>query len=115
MGVKFGPSSSEKAAKLFPWPPIRSSWKIRPVWWSTKPIGSERANCWTNGVETSSHVWPAGEEQSSKETRSSWMPDVKKATPPVLTLSCWKLATLGFQSTPTEGSPAELPTPGVEL
>src|ERR1017187_341253 len=49
----------------------------------------------------------AGEEQSSKLTRNSFRFAVKKATPARLTLSCLRAGTLGFQSIPIEGSPAD--------
>ncbi len=100
--------------KLWPSPPIRSSEKTRPVWWSTQPIGSESTNCDTKLDDTSSQRSRAGEEQSSKLVRSVLGPDWKKATPPVLTLSCFNVASLGFQSTPIEGSPALLPRVGGE-
>src|SRR5262249_49114528 len=94
-----------------PSPPIRSIEKTLPVVESTKPIGSESTNCWTSGVETSSQSWPAGDEHSSKLTRRVLGPDWKKVTPPGLTVPCLSDATLGFQSTPIDGSPALSPRP----
>src|SRR3954465_7935637 len=100
--------------KLLPSPPIRSTEKTRPVLGSTWPIGSDSTNCWTSGVETSSHRWSAGEETSSKLTRKVLGPDLKKVMPPWLTVPCLSEGTFTTWSMPIDGSPALSPRPAGE-
>src|SRR4029077_19397067 len=108
-------------------PPESCPWKVRPgvfgggyevpnsavVKWSVKPIASLVASCSVT-KEVLFQVLIAGEEQSSKSTRNSSNVSVNIVTPPVFSFLgptealpgavCLKLATLGFQSTPIDGS-----------